>query len=61
MERGAGSFSKATFKPFSIAFGIILSISRGAKRKVEKETAQKAPILQTGDELKESLNDLDLI
>ncbi len=55
------SDGKTSFLCFSIAFGIILSISRGAKRKVEKETAQKAPILQTGDELKESLNDLDLI
>lgn len=55
------SDGKTSFLCFSIAFGIILSISRGAKRKVEKETAEKAPILSTHDEVKESLDDLDMI
>ena len=55
------SDGKTSFLCFSIAFGIILSISRGARRKVEKETNEKAPILQTNDEVKQSLDDLDMI
>ncbi|MBR1871612.1 MAG: FtsW/RodA/SpoVE family cell cycle protein [Bacteroidales bacterium] len=55
------SDGKTSFLCFSIAFGIILSISRGAKRRVEKETEEKAPIIETDDEVRESLNDLDLI
>ena len=55
------SDGKTSFLCFSIAFGIILSISRGARRKVEQETRDTAPILAAEDEVRESLNDLDQI
>ena len=55
------SDGKTSFLCFSIAFGIILSISRGARRKVEQETRETAPILAAEDEVRESLNDLDQI
>lgn len=53
------SHGTSSFLMFSAAFGIILSISRMAKRKIEKETMQARPIIETTDEIKESLNDLD--
>ena len=51
----------SSFLCFCIAFGVILSISRMAKKKIARETANEmknAPF-GTGDETSDSLNDLD--
>ncbi len=55
------SDGRTSFRCVSIAFGIILSISRGAKRKIEKETSEKAPILETEDDVRDRMNELDQI
>lgn len=43
---------------FSIAFGIILSISRMAKEKIERETMDARPIVETEDDIRDRMNDL---
>ena len=57
------SYGTTAFVCFSIAFGIILSISRMAEKNVEKERLEAAPLIElqedTQDELRNSLNDLD--
>lgn len=56
------SHGNSSFLMFSIAFGIILSISRMAKRKIAREAAQAAPLVergQAGDEVRNTLDDLD--
>ena len=57
------SYGTSAFVCFSIAFGIILSISRMAEKNVEKERLEAAPLIElqedTQDELRNSLNDLD--
>lgn len=56
------SHGNSSFLMFSIAFGIILSISRMAKRKIAREVAKAAPLVEHGkDEVRSSLNDLDLL
>ena len=55
------SHGKSAFLAFSIAFGIILAISRMAKTNIDKETRQAKPILEATDEVKASLDDLDMI
>ena len=55
------SHGNSSFLCFCIAFGVILSISRMAKKKIARETANEmknAPF-GTGDEPSDSLNDLD--
>ena len=55
------SHGNSSFLCFFIAFGVILSISRMAKKKIARETANEmknAPF-GTGDETSDSLNDLD--
>lgn len=55
------SHGNSSFLCFCVAFGIILSISRMAKKKIARETANEmknAPF-GTGDETSDSLNDLD--
>ena len=55
------SHGNSSFLGFCIAFGVILSISRMAKKKIARETANEmknAPF-GTGDETSDSLNDLD--
>ena len=55
------SHGNSSFLCFCIAFGVILSISRMAKKKSARETANEmknAPF-GTGDETSDSLNDLD--
>ena len=55
------SHGNSSFLCFCIAFGVILSISRMAKKKIARETANEmknAPF-GTGDETRDSLNDLD--
>ena len=54
------SEGKGSFLMFCLAFGIILSISKMAKKKVEMEAAKAAPLM-VRDEIKESLNDLDTL
>ena len=53
------SHGASSFLAFSISFGIILSISRMVKKKVEKDVAQMKPILEVRDDVRESLDDLD--
>lgn len=55
------SHGNSSFLCFCIAFGVILSISRMAKKKIARETANEmknAPF-GTGDDTSDSLNDLD--
>lgn len=54
ISHGAGSFIA-----FSFSFGIILSISRMVKKKVDKDVAQIKPIIEVRDDVKDGLNDLD--
>lgn len=53
------SHGNSSFLAFSMAFGIILSISRMAKKKIEKESDNAAPIIEQTDEVKDTLSDLD--
>jgi len=53
------SHGKSSFIAFSIAFGIILSVSKLAKRKIEQEAAKADPIIVTNDDVKDRLTDLD--
>ena len=48
---------------FSIAFGIILSISKMARRKIAREAAKAAPLVEREEtnEVESSLNDLDVL
>ena len=55
------SHGKSAFLAFSIAFGIILAISRMAKANIDKEALQAKPLAEANDELKASLDDLDNI
>ncbi len=53
------SHGKSSFLCFCVAFGVILSISKMAKAKIQKETDEAAPIGIEAEELQASLNDLD--
>ncbi len=53
------SHGSSSFLCFSIAFGIILSISRMAKTKMDQVTKQAAPLIERDDEVKERMGDLD--
>ena len=53
------SHGKSAFLCFCLAFGIILSISKLAVRKIEKETAAAAPLFEIDDSIKADLDDLD--
>jgi len=52
------SHGASAFLCFSIAFGIILSVSRYASRKMKKEQAQSAPLVER-EEIKQDLDALD--
>lgn len=53
------SYGTSSFLCFSIAFGIILSISRMATRKIAREAAKADPLLVIGeDEIKGAMDDL---
>ena len=52
------SHGASAFLCFSIAFGIILSISRYASRKMKREQAQSAPLVER-EEIKQDLDALD--
>jgi cell division protein FtsW len=53
------SHGATSFVAFSIAFGIMLSISRIAKKSLEKETKNAEPIISIKPEVESSLDDLD--
>lgn len=55
------SHGKTSFLVFCIAFGIILSISRMASRKIEKETREAEPLMERKPEVQASLEDLDAL
>lgn len=52
------SHGNSSFIMFSAAFGIILAISRMAKNKIESETKNVKPIMETADEVKAGMEDL---
>ena len=51
------SHGNSSFLAFSLAFGLILAISKMVKKKMDKETAQAAPILS--DEVRDRLDELE--
>ena len=55
------SHGNSSFLMFSLAFGIILSISKMAKRKIEREAANADPLVdrEIKDEVSSSMDDLD--
>lgn len=55
------SHGNSSFIMFSVAFGVILSISKMAKRKIAREAAQAAPLVERGgnDDIGTSLDELD--
>ncbi len=57
------SHGNSSFLMFSLAFGIILSISKMARRKIAREAAQAAPLVEheERDEMESTLNDLDIL
>ncbi len=57
------SHGNSSYLMFSLAFGIILSISKMARKKIAREAAQAAPLVEHDgkDEMESSLNDLDAL
>ncbi|MBR1927772.1 MAG: FtsW/RodA/SpoVE family cell cycle protein [Bacteroidales bacterium] len=57
------SHGNSSFLMFSIAFGIILSISKMARRKIAREAAKAAPLVEHEEinDVESSLNDLDIL
>ncbi len=59
------SHGASSFLMFSLAFGIILSISKMAKRKIDKETKDAEPLVNrevaVRDEVRSGMDDLDLM
>ena len=54
------SHGNSSFIAFSIAFGILLSISKMTKKKVDQATLEAEPlIVQSDDDIKDGLDDLD--
>ena len=53
------SHGASAFLCFSLAFGIILSISRISNRKIESETKKASPLIDLHDNVEASLADLD--
>lgn len=55
------SHGMSSFLCFSVAFGIILSISKMAAKKIERQTANAAPLIEfeDADTVKSGLDDLD--
>ncbi len=53
------SHGSSSFLAFSIAFGVILSISKLAKKKVDKAAKNAPPIIVPSDDIKAGLDDLD--
>ena len=57
------SHGNSSFLMFSLAFGIILSISKMAKRKIDREAAKAEPLVDRviKDEVSSGLDELDLM
>ena len=56
------SHGNSSFLCFSVAFGVILSISKMAKAKIQKETEESEPLMEgmgVDENVMETLNDLD--
>ena len=53
------SHGASAFLCFCVAFGVILSFSRIAARRIEKETREAEPLMEPRDELSATLDDLD--
>ena len=53
------SHGTSAFLCFCIAFGVILSISRIAAKRIEKETRDADPLVEMHDSIKADLDDLD--
>lgn len=53
------SHGTSAFICFCIAFGIILSFSRIASRRIERETRAAAPLMEMHEEVRAGLDDLD--
>ena len=54
------SHGNSSFLAFSVAFGILLSISKMAKKKVDKAVQEAEPlIVPSDDDVKDGLDDLD--
>ena len=53
------SHGNSAFLCFSLAFGIILSFSRIASRRIEKETRESAPLVEFHENVKSGLDELD--
>ncbi len=53
------SHGNSSFLMFSIAFGIILSISKMAKKKIDREVAQAEPLTEVRDEIQAEMDDLE--
>lgn len=53
------SHGTSAFLCFCIAFGVILSISRIAAKRIEKETRNADPLVEMHDSVKADLDDLD--
>lgn len=53
------SHGNSAFLCFSLAFGVILSISRIAAKNIEKETLAAVPLTETHERIQDDLNTLD--
>lgn len=53
------SHGNSAFLCFSLAFGIILSFSRIAQRRIEKEQREAQPIMEFGENVRAGLDELD--
>ena len=53
------SHGTSAFLCFCIAFGVILSFSRIAARRIDKETREAQPLMDSREEISASLDDLD--
>ena len=53
------SHGTSAFICFCVAFGIILSLSRIAGRRIDKETRNSEPLLEIKENMRASLDDLD--
>ena len=53
------SYGSSSFIVFCIAFGVILSISREAYKKIEKETKDADPIKMVHDSIREEIDTLE--
>ena len=53
------SHGTSAFLCFCVAFGVILSFSRIAARRIEKETREAAPLVEMHDNVEAGLNELD--